>query len=430
MAEQGRLTRRVAGVLAARVPEIGLEQVADPRRESGQKWLLASLLRAVLVGCVAGCKSLADVEHLTAEMAPPMRRQLRLPRRVPDTTMRDALVQVEPDQLRQRLHAQAQAAHRRKALAPDGLPFGVVAMDGKATAATGWDDCYAQKQPHSSDLGASGIVRTMTCTLISSRVKLCLDAIPIPAATNEMGQFQDSLDSLVAAYGRGDLFRMVSYDAGGCSLENAQAVRDHVLHYLFGLKGTQPTLLAEAKRLLGTLPLEQANAKSEDVVGPWVVTRWAFVTSEMAGYEWSHLETTVRIHSEKRDSSGKLLETYDRYYISSVPRQELSDDQWLLLVRRHWGVENNCHNTWDTAFAEDEHPWIEADPQGMVVVMLLRRLGYNMLALFRGVTQRSEERRLTPWRDVVRWFYNTIIGATEAHLAGLRPREGGATFLA
>jgi predicted transposase YbfD/YdcC len=430
MAEEARLTRRVIGVLATRLPEAQLGQVADPRRESGRRWPLATLLRTALVGCVAGCKSLAQTEALTKEMSKALRRTLDIPRRVPDTTMRDALVQVEPAEVRKCLHAVAKAAHRRKALQPVGLPFGVVAMDGKGTAATAWDNLYAQRQPHSADGGASGIVRTMTCCLISSSVKVCLDAIPVPAVTNEMGQFQASLRSLMATYGRSDLFRLITYDAGGCSAENAQAIRDELLHYLFGLKGSQPTLLAEARRLLENIPVAKADAMSEDVNGPWVITRRVFLSSEMAGYEWAHLQTALRVHSEKRDLAGKLLESEDRYYISSLPRQELTDEQWLLLVRRHWGVENNCHNTWDTVFQEDDHPWIEADPKGMVVVMLLRRLAYNILALFRGVTQRSEERRQTPWRDMVRSFYNAIIAATTEDVAGLRSRQGAAASLA
>jgi hypothetical protein len=100
----------------------------------------------------------------------------------------------------------------------------------------------------------------------------------------------------------------------------------------------------------------------------------------------------------------------------------LTAAQWLLVVRHHWGVENNCHHTLDTAFEEDDRPWIVSDPRGMLVVALLRRLAYNLLTLFRSVTQRSDERRATPWLDLLRWFYNAIISATDADLAGLRPR--------
>lgn len=227
-------------------------------------------------------------------------------------------------------------------------------------------------------------------------------------------------------YGQSGLFEVVSYDAGACSLENARAVVGHKLHYLFGLKGSQPTLRAEAESWLGALPPEKAEAKTEDIVGGQAVVRRLFRTTQMAGYlDWEHLQTVVRVSAEKVDykNGNKVLEREDRYYISSLPSEQLSAEQWLLLIRRHWGVENNCHNTWDTVFEEDDRPWIEKHPQGMVVVQLLRRIAYNMLALFRSVTQRSEERRQTPWRDVVRWFYNALIAATDAQVEHLRPRR-------
>ena len=108
---------------------------------------------------------------------------------------------------------------------------------------------------------------------------------------------------------------------------------------------------------------------------------------------------------------------------SSLPKPRLTSAEWLLVVRRHWGVENNCHHTLDTAFREDERPWIESDPRGALVVALLRRTAYNVLTLFRSVTQRSEGRRATPWLDLLRWFYNAIISATDADLVALRARK-------
>jgi hypothetical protein len=231
----GRLTRRIAGALGARLPELQLQEVPDPRHARGRKWSLATMLRATTTGLMAGCQSLAEVEHLTDEMSLPMRRQLGIARRLPDTTLRDLVVAVDPQELRRPLWQQAKAAHRRKALAPWGLPFGVVAMDGKGTAASAWDNQYAQRQPHSSSFGASGIVRTTTCTLVSSRVKLCLDAVPIPAVTNEMGHFAAAFTSLWAVYGGCELFQLVTYDSGGTSKANADLVRQYGLHYLLRL---------------------------------------------------------------------------------------------------------------------------------------------------------------------------------------------------
>ncbi len=97
-------------------------------------------------------------------------------------------------------------------------------------------------------------------------------------------------------------------------------------------------------------------------------------------------------------------------------------------MRRHWGVENDCHKTFDVAFGEDDHPRIEMAPQGTLVVLLLRRLAYNLLSLFRSVTQRSDERRAMPWAELMRWVMWTLWTVTAPQLAGLRVRQVAAAF--
>jgi len=210
-------------------------------------------------------------------------------------------------------------------------------------------------------------MRTITCTLVSARAKPCIDAVPIPARTNEMGHFATVLRDLMKVYKRSKLFGLVSADAGNCSEANARLVTDELnLDYLFRLKADQPTLLAEAKGLLGGRRARQAVAKTVDVVGSTTETRRLYITDEMAGFlDWGHLRTTIRIRKQKHDiQTGKLLESEDHYAISSLDIDALSKDQWLYAFRIHWGVENQCHNTWDTAFAEDKHPWIEATTPG------------------------------------------------------------------
>jgi hypothetical protein len=316
------------------------------------------------------------------------------------------------------------AAHRRKALVPEGLPFGVVAIDGKGTSLPSCDDHYAQRQSHGDGANLVGLVRTATCTLIRSRAKPCIDVLPIPADTNEMGCFPAVLDRLIAAYSGIDLFRMITYDAGACSEHNAAVVRARSLHYLFGLKGSQPTLFTEAQRLLGSLPAPRAEAETADILGGQrTVLRRVYITEQMAGFHgWEHRRTVLRVEAETLDAKGRRIAHENRYFVASLPASRLSSKQWLLLVRLHWGVENNCHHTLDTAFDEDDRPWIESSPRGMLVVAILRRLAYTLLALFRSITQRSDDRRGTPSLDLLRWFYNAIISATDDDLAALRPR--------
>jgi len=428
MTENVRRMRRMAGVINARLPEVGLEQVADPRKAQGKRWNLVPLLKAPLVAMAAGLKSFADTEKLTEEMSPAMRKELGIKRRIPDTTMRNTAIKVAPNEFRKAMRRQTKTAHKRKALMPDGFPFGVVAIDGKYTAIDGWDDRYSQRQSGTDGGVDYGLVRTINCSLVSSRAKVCIDASPIPSRTNEMGQFKPVINALVGAYKRTCLFAMVSADAGSCSEENGRHVRSKDLHYIFGLKGSQPTLQTEARAHLARRTPEQAEAVSVDIRGKEEVTRRLYMTTEMAGFlDWSHLQTTLRVESEVVDiETGEVVpqkeEDVNRYFISSLEGDKLTADQWLKLVRMHWGVENNCHNTWDTAFKEDYRRWITTSPKGAMNIMLLRRLAYNMLVLFRAVTQRSEENRGTPWKDILRWVYNTLIAARETDLDGLRER--------
>lgn len=429
-----RSLRRVVGMLAAGMAQLPLTEMKDPRARRGRRWSLSPLLSAVMVGMAAGCKSLAEVEALTAEMSPAMRRKLGLRRRVPDTTLHDLVSEMTPDEVRALLHAGVRQAHRRKALGPVGLPFGVVAMDGKASRVQAFDDRYAQKVVSEDGRSAWAVVRTLTSTLVTSQARVCLDAWPIPAGTNEMGAFHATFVALCEAYG--SLFRVITYDAGACSRENAEDVIDHEKDYLFSLKENQPNALWAAKRRLKERTRKTAEATTVDVVNnDRIVTRRLYTAREHIPEPWlPGLKLFVRVESETTDADGNVLTRVDkktgkvvplresRYFATSMRREELEPEQWLLLVRAHWSVEE-CHKTWDVAFDEDERRWIPSNPRASVVVQLFRRVVYNMLALFRSVTQRSEEKRGMPWRDLLRWVYNAVIAATEAQLDGLRPRK-------
>lgn len=427
MAQEAGLTRRIMGMLSTRVPEVGLKSVADPRDDRGKKWLFEALLNAMLIGLMAGCKNLAEVETLTNELSPVVRRRLKIRRRVADTTMRDAAVNVEPEEIRKLIRQSAHSARRRKALEPDGLPLDVVAMDGKSTAVEDLDQKYAQTHRDAGGLGACGLVRTITCTLISCAARVCLEVIPMGAKGNEVGFFKTAFEQLLQHHPRS--FDLVTYDAGAYSAANAKLVVASGKHYMLGLKDKRKFMRQKAEEVLGKSVNVQAS--TEDVLSKKDnvrVIRRLYLAEAPTGYrDIKSVRTILRVQSHKVDGTGKILEGEDRYFISDLPHNRLTAAQWLELVRRHWAVET-CHNILDVAFEEDKHPWITHSAQGMLVVLLLRRLSYNLLALFRSVTQRSEERRRTPWKTVFRWVGRALEQATEEQLKGLRVREEQPVF--
>lgn len=426
------MTRRMAGLLRARLPEAGLREVEDVRNVRGRRWLFGTLLETVVVGLAAGRKSLLQIEALTRNLSVGMRRCLGISRRVPDTTLRDALEVTSPDSLRIRIHHQVKAAHRRKALEPVGLPFGVAALDGKSTAIDAWDNHFAERRTYEKKTGAYGLLRTISCCLVSADTKVCLDAIPLLAGTNEVGFFKEAVKELLAVYGK-RLFQMLSYDAGGCSEENADFVVEQGLDYFFAIKGNQPGILEVLRRLLGKKNNEEAQAKTEDVLGNKnVVTRRVFFIQKQPLFRWSHARTFLRVDSQirtpdgnlvqQKTSDGQLVDRITRYFLSSRPTADLTAEQWLLIARRHWAVENNLHGTLDVAFEEDDFPFMPSSPKGSLNVMLLRRIAFNLLALFRGVTQRSVEKRATPWATLFDNLFIALVSASAETVEGLRVR--------
>ena len=65
-----------------------------------------------------------------------------------------------------RMHQSMRAAARRTALVPDQLPFNVAMLDGKSTALPSCDDHLAQ--PQSNDSRLIGLLRTMSCSLVTT----------------------------------------------------------------------------------------------------------------------------------------------------------------------------------------------------------------------------------------------------------------------
>ena len=155
--------------------------------------------------------------------------------------------------------------------------------------------------------------------------------------------------------------------------------------------------------------------------GQRVVRRLYLGPATAAPESWEHLRTVVRVQSETFDASDNLVTSENRYLISSLPHFCLTPEHWLLLIRRHWGVETS-HQILDGPFAEDDHPWISSNPRGALVVAILRRIADTLLTLFRSVTQRSDERRSAPWKRLMLDVFTALLTTNEDHIRGLRFR--------
>lgn len=416
--------RRIIGFVAVEFQRLGLNEVHDPRCARGKRWRLSQVLGACLLGMMAGCTSFAQLERFTDSLSRPIRRKLGIPRRMPDTTMRAVICRLSWRDMVAVLERAIKAARRSKTLERMELPFDMVAMDGKVTWLPSWEGPYAQK--HSPEIGLPyGLMRTVTSTLVTGRGCPCIHVSPIPASTNEMGHYPTALTQLCAAYGDVGL---VSYDQGASCEANAAFARELGIHYLMRFHDERQHMQQLAAELLAT--------KAAVVTVPETITNrreevrtlrlFHLVPSQLPTVYrsefWEHTQTLIAVTWQAKEN-GNIVDQQTRYYGSSLAPDAITPDQWLWATRAHWRVETT-HQITDVSFKEDEKPWIVNDPNGMLVLLVLRRLAYTLLTWFRSVTQRSEEKRMTPWQALFETLRDACIAATEATVAALRTRKG------
>lgn len=354
--------------------------LADPRQRNGRRWSFRYLVDLLLTGALVQAPSLREVERLSEAIGV----------RVPDSTLAYTLERLDPRPLRAELRARIRQMLRSKVLQPDGLPFGVCAIDGK----TSWVG------PHAGDVEAQAQdgtwqLRWMRAVLTSARSRPCVDQDVIPAATNEMGHFATFFRALRRAYARTRLFDLVTLDAGYTSKANAAVIDGDGCGYVLRIKDTQPTLQAELARVL------RPRAGQPEAVTPWEsvkgrqVQRRLVRSAAIAGFDdWPHLRQGWLVQTVVRHADRREEVVLERWFITNLPWNVLSGARILRVVRGHWAIENDCNWTLDVAWQEDTTAWATnaqavATHQPLRVLSWLRMLAYNVLGWLARVRLRS-----------------------------------------
>ena len=215
---------------------------------------------------------------------------------------------------------------------------------------------------------------------------------------------------------------VLDLDAGFTSLANADFVDSLGYGYIFALKGDQPELFEEANRLLR----DKARTMAPEAETDWErrngkrIRRRLWRTDEMNGIEntvgcWRHLRQTWLVRQDTEKKNGQI-ETEDRFFLSSLLWNYLSPAQILLLVRNHWGVENDTFNSLDLQWREDHGPWCTGG-SAVWSLGLLRLMAYNIAQYLRRRRLRSKDADghwLSPptWRKVFRALRRAIESLT------------------
>lgn len=379
------------------------EQVLEDPRRYERSWAFGSLLQVVVNALVSGCKSLREVEILTETSGA----------RVPDTTLHDLLVQIDPEPLNEELAKGVKDANRNHELDNKELPFRLTVIDGKTLSVTDYE-----VDEHSINRSQKGCTKYVHHALrafhVSSTVKLLMAQQMVPRGTNENGTLRSLLEKLVELYGRTNLLEVLSMDAGFTGADNAQAIIDHQLHYIFAIKAPEMhPIAARAIELLGNRT--RPDKKETEYMNGKHITRSLFRCRAPAVNGWSHATELWRMQKETLPSDGRVT-IEDHYYVTSLPTTRLCDSLVLKTIRMHWGIENSANWVMDVAWEEDLRPWCN---QALELLTLLRMIAYNAVARFKFRRFRRAKTQHWSWEQLLRFIQRVLFVVQDSSFATL-----------
>lgn len=358
------------------LPENWCTRLKDPRRNI-RSWKFQTIIEHVMNGMLSGCKHLRELEAASAHSGD----------RIPDTTVHDLLVQMDPEPLERELARQVKEASRNHELSDRELPIRLTVIDGKALSQT--TKSIDEYSINRSQRGCQKYVQmALRAFFASSKLKLHLGQMRYKK-TNDRGAFQAFLGRLIELYGKTGLLEVISIDAGITSIKNAQYVVDNSLDYIMALKdqrsrkATQIAIELPDHAVPDRVEIEHKNGKT--------FTRTLYRHQAPEELKWPGAREIWKLVKESVDSTGrKKIETH--YYVTSLPKSRLTSLQVLKTIRRHWSIENNANWVLDTAWKEDTFPWCN---KALGIISLFRLLAYNVIARLK--YRRLRKAEALPW---------------------------------
>ena len=390
--------------MAARIirqAKLNFNQVQDPRRPESTRYDLGGILNILVASATAGGRTLREAEEFVQDLPGRIRRYFGLaPQASPsDTMMYNLLKNLGVEGFRATVVKQVKQALKKKEITHDLFRFGVVAFDGKAGLAQ--PGAAPSKKFLQTTGKEAGDLRELhhypfpyRVHLVSSSTRVCLDQEYIHQKHGEATTFPRVFKRLLVNFSKS--FKVVTADAAMLSYDNCAVVDRGGKYYVFALKKNQVNLYKQAQQSLANQPVV---ATTEEQYQGFMVRRELRLVSclcEVILPGATELWSVVRTWFNAR---GKVAKTEERFFVTSIPGFEnLAPQERLLLVRLHWGIENNGNWTMDVIFEEDQHCACSKG-NGPFVLGWLRVLAFNLVAILRARLP-QEDRRPVPWARV------------------------------
>ena len=318
-------------------------QVADPRAGNARHDLLEVMFVA-LAATLCGAEDCTDMALFARSKLGVLRQVVKLEAGPPshDTFSRIfRLLAPEP----------FEAAFAQFTAAFAGSLEGVVAIDGKALRGA------YERGRKSTPLHLVNVWAANARLVIGQR---------LAPGRNEVLGAQQAL-ALLSLEGC-----IVTADALHCRADTAKAILATGADYALALKANQPTLLAQAERLMDNAAGGATASSGPTLAHDRIETRTARVVLAQ-GIDFPGLAAIGRVVSQRR-LAGKAEPDATRWFLLSTP---LSAERLLEVARTHWTIENQLHWVLDVALGEDAaRSRKDNAPQNLA---LLRKLALNLL---------------------------------------------------
>ena len=329
-----------------------LAELPDPRARRGIRYQFAHLVLIMVCSVLAGAKTLVEMAEWAADTA---RTELAAcgigaPHA---TTLARVFERLDSDAFDLLAADWAQGLGRPVAIAVDG------------------------KEMRGAKNGTGSRVHLLAA--IDQDTHAVLAQVAVGEKSNEIPQFPVLMDHF-----RSLTDVVVTADALHTQAGHAHYLAGRGAHYIFTVKGNQPTLLKQ----LSETPWERVPTgdRSGATANGRQIVRTVKCATLSPGIKFPHALQAMQITRKSRPVGTRKWHLETVYAVTSLPTYQASPGQLAGWVRGHWGIENGLHWRRDVLFHEDKHQARNGETPRVLAILrniaitLLKCLGHKNLA--------------------------------------------------
>lgn len=346
--------------------------VPDFRMNRRKKHLLVDILVISLLAIVSGADDFEEIEAYGKRKEPFLRTFLSLPNGIPShDTFNRVFKFMDRDAFGECLYTWS-----RELLRFLGENMPQLNLDGKVLRGT----------------ARAGAKKSGIC-IVSAWVaeqQLVLGQQTVAAKSNEKTAIPELIKSLDL---RGAL---VSCDAAGCQISNAELIVERQGSYLIAIKKDQAQAYEQLSEWMGKRKEGLPANEWVDFGSGRIEKRRCFVESRLELLDglagWPGLKSVVMVESHREKNGKTTVET--RFYLSSL---EATPEQFNIRVRNHWSIENRLHWKLDVVFREDMSRTRQGNaPQNMATA---RKMALQLLGQVQDNQSMKNRRKMAGWDE-------------------------------